>query len=131
MSMTDPLADMLTRVRNGVMRGKESVDIPASKLHEAVARILVQEGFVRDYKRIDDTVQGTVRVFLKYGKERQVITGIERVSKPGRRFYTGKDKLPRPLSGIGVAIMSTSSGVMTASECRRRGIGGEVLCYVW
>ena len=132
MSMTDPLADMLTRIRNAGMRRKESVDIPASNLHEAVARILVEEGYARDCRRIEDDVQGTVRVFLKYGKDRQrVITGLQRVSKPGCRIYAGRNELPRPLSGIGVAILSTSHGVMTAIECRRRGIGGEVLCYVW
>ena len=132
MSMTDPLADMLTRIRNAEMRRKDSVDIPASKLHEAVARILVEEGYARESRRIENDVQGIVRVFLKYGPDREkVITGIQRISKPGRRIYAGKGELPRPYSGIGVAIMSTSQGVMTATECGRRGIGGEVLCHVW
>ena len=132
MSMTDPVADMLTRVRNAVMRRKVTVDIPASNLHEAIGRILVEEGYARECQRIQDTVQGTIRLFLKYGRDRErVITGIQRISKPGRRMYAGKGDLPRVYSGIGVAIMSTSQGVLTATECRRRGIGGEVLCYVW
>jgi small subunit ribosomal protein S8 len=132
MSMTDRLADMLTRIRNAEMRRKESVDIPATNLHEAVARILVQEGYVHECRRIDEGVQGIIRLVLKYGRDRQgAIVGIQRVSKPGRRIYARKDDLPRPLSGLGIAIMSTSQGVMTATECRKRGIGGEVLCHVW
>jgi small subunit ribosomal protein S8 len=132
MSMTDRLADMLTRIRNAEMRRKESVDIPASNLHEAVARILVEEGYAHECHRVEDGVQGSVRLVLKYGRDRQgAIIGIQRVSTPGRRIYAGKNDLPRPLSGIGIAIMSTSQGVMTAMDCRKRGIGGEVLCFVW
>ncbi|MAF09673.1 30S ribosomal protein S8 [Candidatus Poribacteria bacterium] len=132
MSMTDPLADMLTRVRNGVMRRKEQVDVPASKLHEAVARILVEEGYIQDYRRVEDSKQGMLTLVMKVlGRRDTPIVGIKRISKPGHRVYTDKDGLPRVESGLGIAVISTSQGVMTEKDCRKRGIGGEVLCYVW
>ena len=132
MSMTDPLADMLTRIRNAAARRKASVDIPASNLHEAVARIRVEEGYIRDYRRLEDNKQGMLTIHLKYGPNREpVIVGIKRVSSPGRRVYAGARNLPRVLNGLGAAIMSTSQGVLTDKECARRGIGGEALCYVW
>ena len=132
MSMSDPLADMLTRVRNGVMRRKAEVDVPASRLHEAVARILVEEGYITDYRRVEDSKQGILTLVMKHiGRRETPIVGIKRVSKPGHRVYTGKGKLPRVQSGLGIAVISTSQGVMTEKECRKRGIGGEVLCHVW
>ena len=132
MSMSDPLADMLTRIRNAVARRKSEVTVSASKLQEAVARILVEEGYVRDYRRLEDNKQGMLTIYLKYGSEREpVIAGLKRVSTPGRRVYSGVEKLPRVLNGLGSAIVSTSQGVLTGKECVRRGIGGEVLCYVW
>ncbi len=132
MSMTDPLADMLTRVRNGVMRRKEQVDVPASKLHEAVARILVEEGYIQDYRRVEDSKQGVLTLVMKVlGRRETPIVGIQSVSTPGQRVYAGKNKLPRVQSGLGIAVISTSQGVMTEKDCRKRGIGGEVLCYVW
>ena len=130
--MTDPIADMLTRIRNAVARRKETVEVPASNLREALARILVEEGYIRDYRRIEDGKQGILRLELKYGERREsAISGLKRISKPGRRVYASKSKLPRVMSGLGVAIVSTSQGVMTDKECRRRGVGGEVICYVW
>ncbi len=132
MSMSDPLADMLTRIRNGVMRRKAEVDVPASKLHEAVARILVEEGYITDYRRVEDSKQGILTLVLKHiGRRESPIVGIKKVSKPGHRVYTGKGDLPRVQSGLGIAVISTSQGVMTEKECRKRGIGGEVLCHVW
>lgn len=132
MSMTDPVADMLTRIRNANMARHDKVDVPASHLKEEVARILHAEGFVKSYKYIEDKKQGTLRIYLKYSKDKQrVIQGIKRISKPGRRTYVGKSDLPRVLSGLGIAIISTSSGVITAAQCKREGVGGEVLCYVW
>ena len=132
MSMTDPVADMLTRIRNANMARHDKVDVPASHLKEEVARILHAEGFVKSYKHIEDKKQGTLRIYLKYSKDKQrVIQGIKRISKPGRRAYVGKSDLPRVLNGLGIAIISTSSGVITAAQCKREGVGGEVLCYVW
>ncbi len=132
MSMTDPLADMLTRIRNAALRRKASVDAPASNLHEAVARILIEEGYIRDYRRLEDNKQGMLTIYLKYGENREpVIVGLKRVSSPGRRVYASARKMPRVLNGLGSAIVSTSQGVLTGRECARRGVGGEVLCYVW
>ncbi|MCZ6676245.1 MAG: 30S ribosomal protein S8 [Candidatus Poribacteria bacterium] len=132
MSMTDPIADMLTRIRNANMVGHERVEIPASKLKIAMARTLHEEGFIRNYRWIDDRKQGILRIYLKYGENKEkVITGLKRISKPGRRVYAKVDQLPRVLGNLGIAVLSTSQGVKTASECRRTGIGGEVLCYVW
>lgn len=132
MSMTDPIADMLTRIRNANMVHHEYVDIPASKMKEAIARILLKEGFIRNYKLIEDGKQGILRIYLKYGPNgERVINQLVRVSKPGRRVYVGKDELPRVRGGLGIAIISTSKGIMTSAEAKKLGIGGEVICYVW
>jgi small subunit ribosomal protein S8 len=130
--MTDPVADMLTRIRNASSVYHETVDIPASRLKTEMARILKEEGYIRDYKIIEDQKQNIIRVFLKYGPNRQrTITGLKRISKPGLRVYANKDEVPKVMRGLGVAIMSTSQGVMTDREAREKGVGGEVLCYVW
>jgi small subunit ribosomal protein S8 len=133
MSMTDPVGDMLTRIRNATMRRRDRVDVPASNLHEALARILVEEGFVQNYRRLDEPgPQGVLRLSLKYGESREsVIAGLRRISKPGRRVYVGREELPRVRNGLGIAIVSTSQGLMTERKCRALGIGGEVLCWVW
>lgn len=131
--MTDPIADMLTRIRNASRARHESVDVPSSKLKLEIARVLKEQGYIRDYKLVDeDKPQPTLRIFLKYGPDRtQAITGVRRVSTPGRRVYTGKDRIPRVLGGLGIAVLSTPRGVMSDREARRAGVGGEVLCYVW
>ena len=132
MSMTDPVADMLTRIRNANMVRHERVEIPASKLKMEVARILHEEGYIRSYRLIEDRKQGILRIYLKYDdNQEKVISGIRRVSKPGRRVYTGATKIPRVYGDLGVSVLSTSHGVKTGKQCRREGIGGEVLCYVW
>ncbi|MBO2520874.1 MAG: 30S ribosomal protein S8 [Clostridia bacterium] len=132
MSMTDPIADMLTRLRNASAVYHESVDVPASKLKTEVARILKEEGFIRDYKIIESRPQPTLRIFLKYAPNKQrVITGIRRISRPGLRVYAGRDEIPRVLGGLGIAVLSTSKGVMSDKQARKLGVGGEVICYVW
>ena len=132
MSISDPVADMLTRIRNANQKRKGKVDIPASKLKEKIVKVLKEEGYIANYKFISDRKQGILRVYLKYTlKQERVIKGLRRVSRPGRRFYCGTDKLPRVLRGLGVAIISTSQGVMTAKRCREASLGGEVICYVW
>ena len=133
MSMTDPIADMLTRIRNANMAGHERVEIPASKIKAEIARILAEEGFVRNFRLLEDGKQGILRIYLKYGntKKEKVITNLRRISTPGRRIYAKADSLPRVYGGLGVAILSTSSGIKTTPQCRREKIGGEVLCYVW
>ncbi|MBM7623996.1 30S ribosomal protein S8 [Sporohalobacter salinus] len=132
MSMTDPVADMLTRTRNANAMVKEKIDIPASNLKEDMARVLKEEGFIKDYKRVDSDAQGKLRLYLKYGHNNEkVITGLKRISKPGLRVYVDKNEIPQVLGGLGIAILSTSQGVMTDKEARNQGIGGEVLCYVW
>ena len=132
MVMTDPIADMLTRIRNAVMANHDEVEVPASKMKLEIARVLAQEGFIRGYELIDDGKQGILRIKLKYGPNRErVIHGIKRVSKPGRRIYVKKDEIPRVMGGLGIAILSTSRGIMADREARRLGIGGEVICYVW
>lgn len=132
---SDPIADMLTRIRNANAAFKESVDIPASNLKKKLLDILKAEGYIDDYKYIEDGKQGVLKVFLKYKGDRRnkvnVITGIVRISKPGRRIYVNRDKLPKVKSGMGIAIVSTSSGVMTDKQARMKGVGGEVICYVW
>lgn len=134
MNLSDPIADMLTRIRNANAVRHENVDVPYSKIKGAIAEILKQEGFVREIE-VMPAKQGAGKVMqlkLNYGPNReQVITGLKRISKPGLRVYAGKDELPRVLGGLGVAILSTSQGILTDKECRKRGIGGEVLCYVW
>jgi small subunit ribosomal protein S8 len=132
MSMTDPIADLLTRIRNANLAHHEVVEIPASKIKKSIAEILKSEGFIRDVEYIEDNKQGVIRVFLKYGEERnRVITGIKRISKPGLRKYAKSDSLPKVLNGLGIAIISTSVGVITDKEARSKQIGGEILAYVW
>jgi len=129
---SDPVADALTRLRNANAAGHEKVDIPSSRMKVEIARILKEEGFVTNYKVIDDPKQAILRVYLKYGPgNERVIRGITRTSRPGLRVYTRTRKIPRVLSGMGIAILSTSKGVMTDQEARRQAVGGEVLCYVW
>nr|WP_283244349.1 30S ribosomal protein S8 [Wansuia hejianensis] len=130
--MTDPIADMLTRIRNGNNAKHDSVDIPASNIKKELAQILLDEGFIKGYDVIDDGKQGIIRVDLKYGNHNEkVISGIKRISKPGLRVYVKSDEVPRVLGGLGMAILSTSKGVMTDKGARKEGIGGEVLCYIW
>lgn len=130
--MSDPIADMLTRIRNASSVFHDTVDIPASGLKKEVARILKEEGYIRDYKVSEDGKQGVIRIYLKYAPpKRQVITGIKRISKPGLRVYAKRDRIPKVLGGLGVAILSTSKGVMSDRDARRTGVGGEVICYVW
>ena len=132
MSMTDPIADLLTRIRNGIQARHERVELPASKLKVEIARILKSEGFISNYKLTEDKVQGTLRIYLKYSDDGEpVIHGIERISRPGRRVYRNKAEIPRVLGGLGLAIVSTSRGVLSGSEAARSGVGGEVLCQVW
>lgn len=131
-NVTDPVADLLTRIRNANLAYKDELDVPVSKVNEAVLGILEAEGYIGGFGRDGEGVHQAFRVRLKYGKQRQrTITGLRRVSTPGRRVYTGRDRLPRVLGGLGIAIVSTSQGVMTDKEAARKGIGGEVLAYVW
>jgi small subunit ribosomal protein S8 len=132
MPTIDPIADMLTRIRNGLIIRKSFVMIPSSKIKVAIAQILLEEGFIQGYEVTNERPQANIRVWLKYDKERRpVVSGLKRVSKPGRRVYKGKQDIPWVLSGLGIAIVSTPKGVMTDREARRQGVGGEVLCYVW
>lgn len=132
MVMTDPIADFLTRIRNANMAKHESLEVPASKIKRDIAEILKNEGFVRDVEYIDDDKQGIIRVFLKYGKgNERVISGIRRISKPGLRSYVKTDAVPKVLNGLGIAILSTSEGVITDKEARAKKIGGEVIAYIW
>jgi small subunit ribosomal protein S8 len=130
--MTDPIADMLTRVRNACRAGHRKVDIPSSRMKREIARILKESGFVHNYAYIDDNRQGYLRLYLKYSHdEESAIQGVKRESRPGLRKYVGKDEIPRILNGLGVAILSTSRGVLTDRTARREGVGGEVICSVW
>ena len=130
--MTDPIADMLTRIRNGVRARLPKVDIPASRLKGEIARILKNEGYIANFKVVEDPRQGSIRVFLKYGPGRErVITDLQRVSRPGCRIYCGKSEIPRVYGGLGINILSTSHGVMTGREAAKTGVGGEILCNVW
>ncbi|MEW6725139.1 MAG: 30S ribosomal protein S8 [Bacillota bacterium] len=132
MVMTDPVADLLTRIRNANIANHDRVEIPGSKIKRAIVEILKAEGFVRDYEWIDDNKQGTIRVFMKYGPNKEkVITDLKRISKPGRRVYCKKDEVPRVLGGLGIAVLSTPRGVISDKQARREGVGGEVICYVW
>ncbi|NLC77753.1 MAG: 30S ribosomal protein S8 [Clostridia bacterium] len=132
MTMTDPIADFLTRNRNANMVYRETVEIPASKAKLGMAQILKDEGFIKDFERIEDGKQGVIRIYLKYGPNREkVITGLKRISKPGLRVYAKKDEVPKVLNGLGIAVISTSKGLMTDKQARREGMGGEVICYVW
>ena len=132
MVVTDPIADMLTRIRNALAARHETVDIPASNMKKSLAQILLSEGFIKGVEIIDNGVQGTIRVTLKYGANKErVISGLRRISTPGKRVYAKKEELPKVLGGMGIAIVSTSKGVMTDKEARKAGVGGEVLAYVW
>ncbi|MFD1428208.1 small subunit ribosomal protein S8 [Kroppenstedtia sanguinis] len=132
MVMTDPIADMLTRIRNANQVRHESLELPASKLKREIADILKREGFIRDAEYIEDGKQGVLRIFLKYGPNNErVITGLKRISKPGLRVYVNKNEIPRVLRGLGIAVLSTSKGVMTDKEARQSSVGGEVLAYIW
>lgn len=132
MHITDPIADMLTRIRNANSAKHDTVDIPASKMKKAIAQILVDEGYIKSFKVIDDEKQGVIRVTLKYGEGKsQVITGLRRVSKPGLRIYSNVEDMPKVMKGLGLAIISTSKGIMTDREARKQNVGGEVLAFVW
>ena len=132
MSMSDPMADMLTRIRNAGMAKFESVEIPLSKLKKGVAEMLKKEGYITDYSVIQDNTQGVLKVDLKYDKnENKVITGIRKVSKPGCRVYVQADNIPRVMSGLGISILSTSKGIITDADARKMNVGGELLCEVW
>lgn len=132
MHITDPIADMLTRIRNASSAKHESVDVPASNMKKEIAEILLNEGYIKNYQVIDDGTQGVIRITLKYGANKtKVISGIKRVSKPGLRIYARKEELPKVLRGMGIAIISTSKGIMTDKEARRQNVGGEVLAFVW
>lgn len=130
--LTDPIADMLTRVRNAVLIKNEKVDIPASKIKVEIAKILKENGFIRSYKIIKEKKQGTLKITLKYTQDNDpIILGLKRISKPGRRFYVGRGEIPVVMGGVGVAIITTSKGILSDKECRKEGVGGEVMCYVW
>jgi small subunit ribosomal protein S8 len=129
--MNDPIADMLTRIRNANAQRHETVDVPSSKLKKSIAEILLEEGFIKGYEEIEDGVQGTLRITLKYVNKQKVIRGLKRISKPGLRVYATKDNLPKVINGLGIALISTSKGIMTDKKARNEGIGGEVLAYVW
>lgn len=132
MVTTDPIADFLTRVRNANMVSHPTVEIPGSKMKLAIATILKDEGYIKDFEFIEDGRQGIIRVYLKYGPNREkVITGIKRISKPGLRVYVNKDDVPKVLGGFGTAVISTSRGLMTDKMARKEGVGGEVVCYIW
>ncbi len=132
MAMTDPIADLLTRVRNANMVKHTSVDVPASNVKKKIVEILMEEGYIKGFDVIEDGKQGLIRIELKYGDNKErVITGLKRISKPGLRVYAKKTDVPRVLGGLGVAIISTSNGIITDREARKLGVGGEVICYVW
>ncbi|MBQ9297907.1 MAG: 30S ribosomal protein S8 [Clostridia bacterium] len=132
MNITDPIADMLTRIRNASTSKFKTVDIPASKMKKSIAQILLDEGYIKAFEEIENETQGIIRITLKYDeKGKRVIAGLKRISKPGLRIYAAKDELPKVLNGLGIAIISTSQGVMTDREARAKGIGGEVLAYIW
>ena len=132
MTMTDPMADMLTRIRNANMVRHEKLELPASNLKKEIAEILKREGFVRDVEYAEDNKQGIIRIFLKYGKENErVITGLKRISKPGLRVYAKTNEVPKVLNGLGIALVSTSNGLLTDKEARAKQVGGEILAYIW
>ena len=132
MVVTDTIADMLTRIRNANQMRYQEVSVPASNLKVSLAKILKEEGFIEDYKVVNDNVQGTIELTLKYGQNKErVITGLKRISKPGLRVYAKAGEVPKVLNGLGIAIISTSKGVMTDKEARKENLGGEVLCYIW
>ncbi len=130
--LTDPIADFLTRIRNANQAYKERVEIPNSRMKRALAEIMKSEGFLRNYDKVDDGKQGVLRLYLKYGPNKQkVLTGLKRISKPGLRVYVQKDDVPKVLGGLGIAVISTPKGLMTDKQARQDGLGGEVICYIW
>lgn len=132
MAVTDPIADMLTRIRNANTAYQKQVDIPASKMKEQIAKVLKKEGFIKEYQVINTGVQGVIRVFMKYGSTKErVITGIKRISKPGLRVYVGNDEIPKIFGGLGTVIVTTPRGIMTGKQAKKNGVGGEILAYVW
>lgn len=132
MTMTDPIADLLTRIRNANIRGMVSVDIPAAGLKKEIVRILHEEKFIKKYEVMEDGRQGIIRVYLRYGPDKsRVISNLKRVSTPGRRVYVGKDDIPHPRGGLGIAVISTSKGVLTDRQASKARVGGEVICYAW
>ena len=132
MTMTDPIADMLTRIRNANVVKHETVDVPASNMKKELARILLEEGFVRGYDVIEDGKQGIIRIQLKYGQSgERVISGLKRISKPGMRVYAANHEIPKVLNGLGISVISTSIGILTDKQARKENVGGEVICYVW
>lgn len=132
MVVTDPIADMLTRIRNALVSKHEKVEVPASNMKKAIAQILLDEGFIKNYEIIEDGLQGVIKITLKYGGAKQsVISGLKRISKPGLRVYAKKEAVPKVLGGLGIAIISTSKGVMTDKQARKDNVGGEVLAYIW
>lgn len=132
MTMTDPIADMLTRIRNANMVRHANVEIPASNMKKTIAQILSDEGFIKSYEVTEDGKQGTIKITMKYDENKdRVITGLKRISKPGLRVYAKRNEVPRVLGGLGIAIISTSKGIMSDKQARREGLGGEVICYVW
>ena len=132
MTMTDPIADMLTRIRNANTVGHATVEIPASKMKKSIAGILTDEGYIRGFDVIEDDKQGIIKIQMKYGADKErVISGIKKISKPGLKVYAKSDEVPRVLGGLGIAIISTSNGIISDKEARKLGVGGEVICYVW
>ncbi|HAV20662.1 MAG: 30S ribosomal protein S8 [Bacillota bacterium] len=132
MVTTDPIADMLTRIRNANTVSRDVVEMPSSRVKRDIAKILKEEGYIRDYEVVADRKQGILRLHLKYGPNKQkAITGLKRISKPGLRVYANKDNIPKVLGGLGIAVISTPKGIMTDKDARREGVGGEVICYVW
>lgn len=132
MVVSDPIADLLTRIRNATMVNHDRIEVPGSKMKKSIVQILKDEGFVRDYEWIDNGHQGVIRVYLKYGPQKsKVIAGLRRISRPGLRVYAKKDQVPKVLGGLGIAVLSTSRGIMTDKKARQDGLGGEVLCYIW
>lgn len=131
MSLNDPISNMLTNIRNASMVRKETVDIPASKLHGGILEIFKQDGYIEDYKQMKDSVQGSYKIYLKYDKRKPIITGIKRISKPGLRVYSDKNQIPKVLNGLGTAVLSTSKGIIDDDQAREMQVGGEVLCYIW
>ncbi|MDI6732920.1 MAG: 30S ribosomal protein S8 [Planctomycetota bacterium] len=132
MSVTDPIADMLTRIRNATKIKAPSVEMPASKLKKAIVEVIKENGYIKDYKLIDDTKQGVIKAYLKYTLDNEsIISGLKRISKPGRRIYRNINKMDKVLDGMGIAIVSTPKGILTDHECRKLKVGGEVLCHIW
>ena len=129
--MTDPIADMLTRIRNAITAKKETVEIPASNMKKAIADILLSEGYVKDVKIVEDGYNGKIAITLKYSDKKSVITGLKRISEPGLRTYSGVEDMPKVLNGLGTVILSTNKGILTGKQAKAAGVGGEVLCYVW